>query len=65
MTLDQEAVDRASRRLAGLAALRRLRRLVDEENALEFWRARWAFRLGTLFAVVGAALLAYLLIRLL
>lgn len=65
MTLDQGAVDRASRRLAGLAALRRLRRLVDEENALELWRTRWALRLGSLFAVVGAALLAYLLSRLL
>lgn len=39
----------------------RLRRLVDEEVALEQWRARWARRLALLFALPIALFLIYLL----
>lgn len=39
----------------------RLRRLVDEEVALEQWRARWARRLVLLFALPIALFLFYLI----
>lgn len=39
----------------------RLRRLVDEEVALEQWRARWARRLALLFALPIALFLFYLI----
>ena len=39
----------------------RLRQLVDEEVALEQWRARWARRLALLFALPIALFLLYLL----
>lgn len=58
-----EQIDRAARRTAGIAALRRIRRLVDEDNALEAWRSRWALRISTLFLAVAAALLAWGFIR--
>jgi len=41
--------------------LYRLRRLVDEEIALEQWRARWARRLALLFALPIALFLVYLI----
>ena len=39
----------------------RLRRLVDEEVALEQWRARWARRLALLFVLPIALFLFYLI----
>lgn len=39
----------------------RLRRLVDEEVALEQWRARWARRLALIFALPIALFLLYLI----
>ncbi|MDP3538206.1 MAG: hypothetical protein Q8S26_05830 [Azonexus sp.] len=41
--------------------LHRLRQLVDEENAMEQWRARWAKRLGLLFAIPILLLLIWLI----
>lgn len=51
-------VERGVRRIVGLAALRRLRRMVDAENAGEAERAILATRLAWTFAL--AALLAVL-----
>jgi hypothetical protein len=56
MTPDQQDIDPALRRTVGIAALRRIRRLVDEDNALEQWRARWAVRIGAVFAGIAAAI---------
>ncbi|HZX32739.1 MAG TPA: hypothetical protein VFF03_15420 [Rhodocyclaceae bacterium] len=56
-------IDQAIRRTTGFAALRQLRRLIDEEIALENWRARWALRIGTAFAAIGGFLLIYFLSR--
>lgn len=56
-------IDQAIRRTTGFAALRQIRRLVDDEIALENWRARWALRIGTAFAAIGGLLLLYVLNR--
>lgn len=52
-------VDRQVRRRVGIAALRRLRRLVDEERAQERTNALWASRLALAFAL--AAVVAWAL----
>jgi len=43
------------------SVLYRLRRLVDEELALEQWRARWARRLALIFAIPIGAFLIFLI----
>ena len=53
-------IEQAVRRTAGIAALRKLRRLVDSENAHERWKAKWALRLGAVFAITGIAWLVWL-----
>lgn len=63
MTPNPQDIDPALRRTVGIAALRRIRRLVDEDNALEQWRARWAFRIGAAFAAIAAVLLVVFLDR--
>jgi len=56
---DDPEIQRAVRRTVGIAALRRLRRIVDAENALEAEKARWSRRLTIVFVVLAAcALLA-------
>lgn len=52
-------VDRQVRRRVGIAALRRLHRLVDEERAQERTNALWASRLALAFAL--AAVVAWAL----
>jgi len=54
------AVSEGCRRTVGVSALRRLRRLVDEENAQERSNAFWAFRLGLAFALAAGLLLLWL-----
>lgn len=56
-------IRRAVRRTVGIAALRRLRRLVDADNALEADKVRWSRRLSILFVVATALALAWMLIR--
>jgi len=51
------------RRTAGIAALRRLRRIVDADNALEADKIRWARRLSIFFALVAVVVLAWIVIR--
>jgi hypothetical protein len=64
MNSEQPDITHASRRLAGISALRKLRRLVDEENAQEHQKARWALRIGVIFAVaVGVFVIRLLNLR--
>jgi hypothetical protein len=53
-------IDNAVRRSVGIAALRRLRRMVDAENAQDALQARWAKRLSWAFAVAAVLTLAWL-----
>ena len=60
---DDAEIRRAVRRTVGIAALRRLRRMVDAEESLEADKALWARRL-TIFLVLAAALaVAWFMIR--
>ena len=56
-------IQRAVRRTVGIAALRRLRRLVDADSALEAEKALWARRLSILFLLAAALALAWFVIR--
>lgn len=60
---DDPAIRRAVRRAVGIAALRRLRRIVDDEQALERSNAHWVRRLSIFFAVAAALVLAWMAIR--
>lgn len=60
MNDDQTRIDEAVRRSAGIAALRRLRRLVDAEDAQHRINARWARRLGIVFALAALLLACWL-----
>ncbi|RTL49112.1 MAG: hypothetical protein EKK46_14865 [Rhodocyclaceae bacterium] len=51
-------VEKSVRRRVGIAALKKLRRMVDADAAVEHAKARWACRLAWGFAI--AALLALL-----
>jgi cation transport ATPase len=56
-------IERNVRRTVGIAALRRLRRLVDAEQALESDNRRWARRLSITFVVAAVLVLAWFAIR--
>ena len=60
---DEEKIRHAVRRTVGIAALRRIRRIVDADNELEAGKARWARRMGMAFALAALAVLAWMLIR--
>lgn len=60
---DDPEIRRAVRRTVGIAALRRIRRLVDADNALEADKRRWARRLSVALLVAAALALAWMLIR--
>jgi hypothetical protein len=62
MSEDPE-IQRAVRRTVGIAALRRIRRIVDADNALEAGKQRWARRLTIAFLLAAALVLAWMLIR--
>ena len=62
MTQDPE-IQRAVRRTVGIAALKRIRRIVDADNDLEAGKQRWARRLGIAFALAAVLVLAWMLIR--
>ena len=59
MTPNPQDIDHATRRTVGIAALRQIRRLVDEDRALEEWRSRWAVRIGAAFVGIAVAILAW------
>lgn len=60
---DDEKIRRAVRRTVGIAALKRIRRIVDADNELEAGKQRWARRLGGLFMLAAILALAWMLIR--
>jgi hypothetical protein len=60
---DDVEIQRAVRRTVGIAALRRLRRLVDAEQVLESDNRRWARRLSITLIVAAVLALAWLAIR--
>ncbi len=62
MSEDPE-IQRAVRRTVGIAALKRIRRIVDTDNALEADKQRWARRFGIAFALAAALVLGWMLIR--
>ena len=53
---DQES---AVKRVVGISVLRRLRQLVDEENAQQRNNALWASRIGTGFVIVLVLVLLF------
>lgn len=53
-------IDEAVRRTVGIAALRRLRRLVDAEMAADAAAARWARRLSWILAVAAVLAVAWI-----
>lgn len=58
--MSDEIVDRMVRRRAGMAALRRLRRWVDAEQAQDAANARWAKRFAWGLAVALALAAAWI-----
>ena len=60
---DDAEIRRAVRRTVGIAALRRLRRMVDAENALEAEKARWAKQMAIFFILAAVLALAWIVIR--
>jgi hypothetical protein len=60
---DDPEIQRAVRRTVGIAALRRIRRIVDAGNALEAGKQRWARRLTIAFVLAIVLILAWMLIR--
>lgn len=59
-------IEAASRRTAGVAALRHIRRIVDAEVAHEALKATWARRFGSAFGVLAIVVVtwaAYLALR--
>ena len=60
---DDPQIQRAVRRTVGIAALKRIRRIVDADNELEAGKQRWARRLGVLFMLAAVLALAWMLIR--
>ena len=60
---EDEKIQRAVRRAVGIAALRRIRRIVDADNALETAKSRWALRLSILFILAALLVLAWIAIR--
>ena len=60
---EDEKIQRAVRRTVGIAALRRIRRIVDADNALEAGKQRWARRLAIALVLAAVLVLAWMLIR--
>lgn len=60
---EDDKIQRAVRRTVGIAALKRIRRIVDADNELEAGKERWARRLGVLFMLAAVLALAWMLIR--
>jgi hypothetical protein len=60
---DDPEIRRAVRRVVGIAALRRIRRIVDADDALEEGKRRWARRLSIFFVFAAVLVLAWIAIR--
>jgi len=62
MSQDPE-IQRAVRRVVGIAALRRIRRIVDADNELEAGKQRWVRRLSIFLIIAAILALAWIVIR--
>ena len=60
---DDPEIRRAVRRTVGIAALRRIRRIVDADNQLEADKSRWARRLSVFFLLAALLALVWIVIR--
>ncbi len=60
---DDPEIQRAVRRTVGIAALKRIRRIVDADNELEAGKQRWARRLTIAFLLAAVLVMAWMLIR--
>ena len=60
MTQTDPVVEAATRRVVGIAALRQLRKQVDQELALESGKARWATRVGVNLCVATICAVSWL-----
>ena len=60
---DDPEIQRAVRRTVGIAALKRIRRIVDADNELEAGKQRWARRLTIVFLLAAVLVMAWMLIR--
>ncbi|MCF8200188.1 MAG: hypothetical protein K9J42_15580 [Sulfuritalea sp.] len=58
---DDPEIQRSVRRTVGIAALRRIRRIVDTENARDARDSRWARRLAIAFVLAALLVLAWML----
>jgi len=56
-------IDKAVRRIVGLATMRRLHRMIANEHDVEASAARWAKRLIWLFALAALLTVAWLAFR--
>ncbi len=61
--IDDPEIKRNVRRAVGIAALRRMRRIVDADNALEAAKRRWARRLSIVLLLAALLALAWIVIR--
>ncbi|HEX5392241.1 MAG TPA: hypothetical protein VFW68_03115 [Rhodocyclaceae bacterium] len=60
MASEDDPVQQAVRRQTGIAALRRLRKMVDDEVAQDRLHARWARRLGVVLVVAAIVAVVWL-----
>lgn len=60
---EDEKLQRAVRRTVGIAALQRMRRIVDADNALEAGKQRWARRLSIILILAAILALAWIAVR--
>lgn len=61
-SIDPE-ISNASRRVTGIAALRRIRRIVDAETAQAELKSRWARRIGAVACVLGIIVVTWSIYR--
>ena len=52
MNAPESEQENAVKRVVGIATLRRLQRLANEENAQQLSNKRWAFRIAIVFAAL-------------
>ena len=60
---EDEKLARAVRRTVGIAALHRIRRIVDADNALEASKEKWARRLSVFLIIAAVLTLAWIVFR--
>ncbi|MBS1197566.1 MAG: hypothetical protein H6R18_1351 [Proteobacteria bacterium] len=60
---DDPEIAAATTRMTGVSALRKIRKLVDEENANEHLKSRWAPRFIAFTGVLLILLLTYFLLK--